>query len=72
MGVQSLGPSVYMSFRDLVTPQSSFAQFVSAVKCGCHHTFHDLLGGLSSVLKLPCTGMHKAPVKFSGVLGDGH
>lgn len=58
---------MYMSVGDLVTSQNSFAQFVSSVKCRYSHTFQDLLGGFSSVLKSPCTGTHKATVKFSGI-----
>lgn len=68
MRLGTIVPFVYMSVGDLVASQNSFAQFVSAVKCGCSHTFQDLLGGFSGVLKLPCTGVHKATVKFSGIL----
>ena len=57
-------PFVYMSVGDLVASQNSFAQFVSAVKCGCSHTFQDLLGGFGGVLELPCTGVHKATEIF--------
>ena len=64
-------PFVYLSFGDLVTSLISLAQFFSALKCGCSHTFQDVLGGFSSVLELICTGVCKATVTFSGILCAG-